>query len=112
MEPIVLSAAVLVLEIEIERGIAEGNGKRGRKDRGRFFEIARGSAFECAAIQDVLTASGGLDAESNADLKHKLQRTVSMLTRMVMKTDAVAESQAGYHATIDYDFEHEPRTTN
>ena len=41
--------------------IAEGNGKRSLKDRARFFDIARGSSFECAAIQDVLVATGGLD---------------------------------------------------
>ncbi|WP_153556353.1 four helix bundle protein [Roseimaritima sediminicola] len=45
----------------IPLNIAEGNGKRSLKDRARFFDIARGSAFECAAIQDVLVASGGLD---------------------------------------------------
>ena len=34
--------------------IAEGNGKATYGDRRRFFEIARGSALECAAVQDVL----------------------------------------------------------
>jgi four helix bundle protein len=95
----------------IPLNIAEGNGKRGPKDRGRFFEIARGSAFECAAIQDVLTASSGLEPESNAALKLKLKRIVSMLTRMVMKTGGVSESQAEYHAAIDYDYEHEHERT-
>ena len=38
----------------IPLNIAEGNGKRSLKDRSRFFDIARGSALECAAIQDVL----------------------------------------------------------
>ena len=34
--------------------IAEGNGKTGQADRRRYFEIARGSTLECAAIQDIL----------------------------------------------------------
>jgi four helix bundle protein len=34
--------------------IAEGNGKPTEGERRRFFEIARGSALECAAVQDVL----------------------------------------------------------
>ena len=85
----------------IPLNIAEGNGKRGPKDRARFFEIARGSAFECAAIQDVLTASHGLDAHSSREMKLKLKRIVSMLTRMVMKTDTVSEMSAVYDADID-----------
>src|SRR5436305_5782821 len=36
--------------------IAEGNGKFSAADRSRFFEIARGSAVECAACLDVLVA--------------------------------------------------------
>ncbi|MCA9263803.1 MAG: four helix bundle protein, partial [Planctomycetales bacterium] len=42
----------------IPLNIAEGNGKRSLKDRSRFFDIARGSALECSAIQDVLLISG------------------------------------------------------
>ena len=38
----------------IPLNIAEGNGKFSRRDRARFFEIARGSALECAACLDVL----------------------------------------------------------
>ncbi len=62
------------------------------KDRARFFDIARGSSFECAAIQDVLVATGGWDDSTSHDLKSKLKRVVSMLTRMAMKFDGVGES--------------------
>src|ERR1700724_3774895 len=40
----------------IPLNIAEGNGKFSDADRGRFLEIARGSALECAACLDVLVA--------------------------------------------------------
>jgi four helix bundle protein len=40
----------------IALNIAEGNGKFSAKDRSRFFEVARGSALECAACLDVLFA--------------------------------------------------------
>ena len=38
----------------IPLNIAEGNGRRGQADLRRFFDIARASALECAAAQDVL----------------------------------------------------------
>lgn len=36
----------------IPLNIAEGNGKATAGDRRRYFEIARGSAMECCAVQD------------------------------------------------------------
>jgi four helix bundle protein len=40
----------------IPNNIAEGNGKWSKKDRKKFFEVARGSALECASCLDILVA--------------------------------------------------------
>ena len=40
----------------IPLNIAEGNGKFSKRDRGRLFDIARGSALEAAASLDVLVS--------------------------------------------------------
>ena len=85
----------------IPLNIAEGNGKRSLKDRARFFDIARGSAFECAAVQDVLVVSGGLDDARSRELKMNLKRIVAMLTRMAMKFDGVRESRVDYLVARD-----------
>ena len=90
----------------IPLNIAEGNGKRSLKDRARFFDIARGSSFECAAIQDVLVATGGVNDSTSRDLKSKLKRIVAMLTRMAMKFDGVKEPSVDYAVAIDYEHEH------
>ena len=66
----------------IPLNIAEGNGKATDGDRRRYFEIARGSALECGAIQDVLHVCGALGAEENARRKATLDRIVAMLTKL------------------------------
>ena len=90
----------------IPPNIAEGNGKRSLKDRSRFFDIARGSALECSAIQDVLLVSKAITSETSDPLKGKLQRIVSMLTRLAMRSDHVAESSVWYDRSVDYEHEH------
>ena len=93
----------------IPLNIAEGNGKRSLKDRARFFDIARGSALECSAIQDVLLVSEAITRETSQSMKSTLKRIVAMLTRLAMRSDQVAESPAWYDADIDYEHEHEHR---
>jgi four helix bundle protein len=50
----------------IPLNIAEGNGKRSLKNRARFLDIARSSALECAAIQDVLVTTKGIKVQNDA----------------------------------------------
>ena len=42
--------------VSVLLNIAEGNGKRQRQVRAKFFDDARGSATECAACLDALVA--------------------------------------------------------
>ncbi len=90
----------------IPLNIAEGNGKVSLKDRDRFLDIARGSALECAAIQDVLVRTRGIKVQDDAELKAMLHRIVAMLIRMATQFDRVAEQFTAYDAGIDYDYEH------
>ena len=62
--------------------IAEGNGKSSVADRRRYFEIARGSTLECAAIQDVLVAGGAIALTENLCRKKELDRIAAMLSRL------------------------------
>jgi four helix bundle protein len=88
----------------IPLNIAEGNGKRSLKDRSRFLDIARGSALECAAVQDVLDATGGLDGQTSAELKRSLHRIVSMLTKLIARSEVVSESRGAYNFGIEYEY--------
>ena len=71
-----------------------------------LYRHARGSALECAAIQDVLVVSGGMSWETDHESKSKLVRIVAMLTRMAMKFDGISESLREYNQSGDYEHEH------
>jgi four helix bundle protein len=64
---------------------AEGNGKRQRQTRAKFFDDARGSATECAACLDALTATGACTADRVQEGKEILVRVVSMLTKLIQR---------------------------
>jgi four helix bundle protein len=94
----------------IALNIAEGNGKGSDADRRRFFEIARGSALECAAIQDCLAACDVLIDDENHKGKAMLVRIVSMLTKLGRYKSRMREDPALYgHCDYDNDYEEKPR---
>ncbi len=62
---------------------AEGNGRRQRRMRAKFFDDARGSATECAACLDALVAKGACPNNRITEGKALLVRVVSMLTKLV-----------------------------
>src|SRR4029450_8833138 len=67
----------------ISLNIAEGNGKYAPKDRCRFFDIAHGSALECAAGHDILVAKQKLTVDQVRSGKESLQRIVRMLIGLI-----------------------------
>ena len=68
--------------LSIPLNIAEGYGKRGTKDRARFYDIARGSAHECGAILDAAKVLSGIKESDYREGKVLLHRLVSMLVKL------------------------------
>ena len=85
----------------IPLNIAEGNGKAAEADRRRYFEIARGSSLECAAIQDVLVVGKALDRNESQDRKIELDRMAAMLSRLGGRGYCVKEDPAHYGSFHD-----------
>jgi four helix bundle protein len=93
----------------IPRNIAEGKEKKCLKDKSRFFEFARGSALECVAIHDILVSFEAIDLEVNRVGKTNLKRIVSMLTRLIQRTDSVSEGSIEYeYRDAEYEYEERP----
>jgi len=66
---------------------AEGNGKRQRQVRAKFFDDARGSATECAACLDALVAKRVVSESRILAGKDLLLKIVSMLSGLVNRFD-------------------------
>jgi hypothetical protein len=91
----------------IPLNIAEGNGKTAEADRRRYFEIARGSALACAAIQDVLVVGKALEEAQSQSRKNELDRMAAMLSRLGGRGYQVGEQPAAYGGAED-DFDTDP----
>ena len=84
---LVLSEAVLVLVLEWD--IMTERSSITRNSMYIAFRIARGSALECVAIHDILVSIVVIDEDSNRLGKSQLRRIISMLTRLIQRTEHV-----------------------
>ena len=69
---------------------AEGNGRRQRQTRAKFFDDVRGSVTESAARLDALVAKGICTSEEIGDGKQLLLRIASMLTKLITRFDSAS----------------------
>src|SRR5258708_2541956 len=98
---------------------AEGNSKRYKNVRAKYFDDARGSATESAACLDAIVAKGACESNRVDEGKDILLRIVQMLTRLVQNNSSngyVKEETAAYIVlpeensellTSEYDYEYE-----
>jgi four helix bundle protein len=83
----------------IPLNIAEGNGKFTSKDRCKYFDIARGSALECAGSLDVLVRRRKILEHEIKDGKQMLANIVSMLVGLIKSnSDRAFEPNINYNS--------------
>ena len=70
---------------------AEGNGKRQRQGRAKYFDAARGSTTECAGCLDALVAKRAATEERILEGKKMLVGIVAMLCGLVDRFDAAGQ---------------------
>ncbi|MEM6690883.1 MAG: four helix bundle protein [Planctomycetota bacterium] len=82
----------------IPLNIAKGNGRSTPKDLCKFFDIAKGSAFACAAALDTCVSRGLLQKVDTMEAKQQLRQIVGLLVGLIRNTDPdrVVDSSASY----------------
>ena len=83
--------------------IAEGNAKFTPPDRCKFFDIARGSAVECAACLDLLLLKKVVTVPEVETDKQELSGIVTMLVGLMKRSlpDRFGEEEVGYRVEGD-----------
>ena len=82
----------------ITHNIAEGNGKFTSKDRCKYFDIARGSALECASGLDIQFIKKKISKEELYNGKTLLKEVVSMLVGLIKSNS----TNRVYEPSVDY----------
>jgi four helix bundle protein len=71
--------------LSIPLNIAEGTGRFSKADIRNFYVIARGSAFECAAIFDILKDRKNISSAVYSDFYEKAEELSMMLYAMIRR---------------------------
>ena len=82
----------------IVHNIAEGNGRYTGKDRCKYFDIARGSALECASGLDIQYRKSMISIEELYKGKSLLKEVVSMIVGLIKNNSA----DRVYDSSVDY----------
>ncbi len=69
--------------LSIPLNIAEGTSRYSKADRRNFYVIARGSAFECVAILDILKDEKNISGEKYIHLYRKTEELSRILFSMI-----------------------------
>ena len=73
--------------VSVPLNIAEGAGEYSRKEKARFYRIAKRSATECAAVLSVLDSLNFVDQLKLESGRQLLSRVVAMLVQLAKKKE-------------------------
>ena len=69
--------------LSISLNIAEGSGRWHPGDKKRFYLIARGSAYECVPILELLRRKKLIEEQAHEDYKKDVDAIAKMLTKLI-----------------------------
>jgi four helix bundle protein len=77
--------------LSIPLNIAEGNGRFRPNDRRQFFTVARGSAFECVPILQLLKRQNLITQSLFDNFYSQLQVLAKMLSSLILREESKAK---------------------
>jgi four helix bundle protein len=78
----------------IPLNIAEGNGRWHKAEKRQFFWIARGSAFECVPIIQVIKRKGLISALDYETAYGQLESISKMLTKLIQSVETLRRTSS------------------
>jgi four helix bundle protein len=72
--------------VSVANNIAEGSGRRGKKDKRQFYVISQGSCYECIPMITVLQRKGFIQQMPFEDLYNDCYSISQMLTKLIAST--------------------------
>ena len=67
----------------INLNVAEACARSTGKDKANFFRVAKGSAFECVAVLDLMEAVGWISQKENSEVQAQLTEIGKMLSGLI-----------------------------
>ena len=83
--------------LSITANLAEGAGEYARREKARFYRLAKRSAMECAALVEMYRRLDLCEPEAAASARAELLRVVSMLVRLIKSTEGDGDRQERGH---------------
>lgn len=73
--------------VSINANIAEGSGRKGKAEQRQFYNISKGSLFECIALLDIAKDLDYISFEKHIDLKEKAVDILAKLNGLLKYTN-------------------------
>lgn len=82
-----LGSNLIRAAISIANNIAEGSGRRGKKEKHQFYTISQGSCYECVPIITVFQRKRYISQSVFEELYPDCFSIAQMLTKLIASTD-------------------------
>ena len=83
--------------LSITNNIAEGNGKKSKKEKNRYFGTSLDSARECVSVLNVLKRQKLIDDEKYFELRNDGREITSMLYGLISSTETRAQKPGEFY---------------